>query len=886
MTERAERLATAAATAEAAVEDFLEALGIDLPDHTLARLEGLAELAATLLEAHGRSLAFALGPDGTTRLEALERGVAHLRAHAQAKNELSCPYEPGAWRNLDGEQIARRWRQASESWWPKRYFARRRIIREMRAGGALGTPDPERDAPLLARLRAEEAAIERLALLAPVTLWAGPDTDPEALEALKGLAMRLREASGRLADEPEALARIRQRLHTLLGEADELLAPSATVGRAARRFLDDLEDFRAACAAFEEQAGGSPREAFAASPRALAAIRETVGEIARRHAELRAWCAWRRRRAEALALDLRPLVEAIEAGRVPADEVERTFEAAYCAWWSAALIDEDEVLRTFSSPEHEALIHDFCELDERYQRLTAETIAATLCERLPHPDDVARASDWGVLRHELQKKKRHKPVRRLLEEIPEALTRLTPCLMMSPLSVAQYLPADQDVFDVVIFDEASQITTWDAIGSLARGRQVIVAGDPKQMPPTNFFARADDDPDGDIDVEGDLESILDEMLGAGIPDKTLNLHYRSRRESLIAFSNARYYDNRLVTFPAPVFPDQGVRLIPVEGHYERGKARHSLAEARAIVAEILARLTHPDDEHRGRSIGVVTFNAEQQTLIENLLDEARAAHPEIEWAFSPETVTEPVFVKNLETVQGDERDVILFSVTYGPDRSGRVTMNFGPLNREGGERRLNVALTRARHEMCVFSTLRPDQIDLNRTRARAVIDLKHFLEYAERGPAALGEAVHGPQGDFESPFEAAVARALRERGWDVHPQIGVSAYRIDLGVVHPDRPGAYLAGVECDGASYHSSAYARERDKIRQQVLEGLGWTLLRVWSLDWWSDPAAALKKLDEALRERLARDRAQKTEVAGNAATKTQGVPARAPTTETTVT
>ncbi len=885
MTERAERLAATAASAEAAAEALLEALGIDLPDHTLARLEGLAELAATLLEAHGRPLAFALGPDGTARLEALEQGIAHLRAHAQARNELCCPYEPGAWCHLDGEQIARRWRQASESWWPKRYFARRRIIREMRAGGALGTPDPERDAPLLARLRAEEAAIERLdAHLAPVTPWAGPDTDPEALETLKGLALRLREASGRLADDPAALARIRQRLHTLLGEADELLAPSATVGRAARRFLDDLEDFRAACAAFEEQAGGSPREAFAASHHAFAAIREAAGQIARRHAELRAWCGWRRRRAEALALDLRPLVEAIEAGRVPADEVERTFEAAYCAWWSAALIDEDEVLRTFSSPEHEALIHDFRELDERYQRLTAETIAATLCARFPRPGDVARTSDWGVLRHELQKKKRHKPVRRLLEEIPEALTRLTPCLMMSPLSVAQYLPADRDVFDVVIFDEASQITTWDAIGSLARGRQVVVAGDPKQMPPTNFFARADDDPDGDIDVEGDLESILDEMLGAGIPQKTLNLHYRSRRESLIAFSNARYYDSRLVTFPAPVFPDQGVRLIPVKGHYERGKARHNLAEARAIVAEILARLTHPDEEQRGRSIGVVTFNAEQQTLIENLLDEARAAHPEIEWAFSPEAVTEPVFVKNLETVQGDERDVILFSVTYGPDRSGRVTMNFGPLNREGGERRLNVALTRARHEMRVFSTLRPDQIDLNRTRARAVIDLKHFLEYAERGPAALGEAVYGPQGDFESPFEAAVARALRERGWDVHPQIGVSAYRIDLGVVHPDRPGAYLAGIECDGASYHSSAYARERDKIRQQVLEGLGWTLLRVWSLDWWSDPVATVKKLDEALRERLARDRAQRPEGAGNTASDTQEGLARAQTTETT--
>ncbi|MEQ8661051.1 MAG: DUF3320 domain-containing protein, partial [Gammaproteobacteria bacterium] len=390
-----------------------------------------------------------------------------------------------------------------------------------------------------------------------------------------------------------------------------------------------------------------------------------------------------------------------------------------------------------------------------------------------------------------------------------------------------------------------------------------IAGDPKQMPPTNFFARADDDPDGDVDAEGDLESILDEMLGASIPQRVLNLHYRSRRESLIAFSNYHYYDNSLVTFPAPVHPDEGVRLVRPNGTYSRGKARHNQGEAKAIVAEIVRRLTHADESVRRQSLGVVTFNTEQQTLIENLLDEARSSNPGLEWAFAAEDVEggghEPLFVKNLETVQGDERDVILFSVTYGPDESGHVTMNFGPLNRTGGERRLNVAMTRARSEMLVFSTLSPDRIDLARTSARAVADLKHFLEYAERGPAALGAAVHGSLGDFESPFETAVARALRARGWDVRPQIGVSAFRIDLGIAHPDFPGRYLAGVECDGAMYHSSAVARERDKVRQQVLEGLGWTLFRVWSTEWWTTRAGALDKLHDALNTHLAADRAR---------------------------
>ena len=250
----------------------------------------------------------------------------------------------------------------------------------------------------------------------------------------------------------------------------------------------------------------------------------------------------------------------------------------------------------------------------------------------------------------------------------------------------------------------------------------------------------------------------------------------------------------------------------------------------------------------------MTFNSEQQTLIEDLLDDARSRHPEIEQAFSQENTDEPVFVKNLETVQGDERDTILFSVTYGPDRTGHVTMNFGPLNRQGGERRLNVAITRARREMVVFSTLRSDEIDLSRTNSRAVADLKDFLVYAERGRIAIPS---GFPGDFESPFEAAVAQELRMRDWQVHPQIGVSSYRIDLGIVHPDTPGRYLVGIECDGAMYHSSAFARERDKIRQAVLENRGWKIFRVWSSDWWTNKEGAVKKLDAALRESLEESR-----------------------------
>ncbi len=859
--ERAGRLSAAAHALERSCASFLSAVGISVADRTMARLNAIAHLAAGLRDSWRRQVAYALEPDGSDRIKALEEAVQRLQAYAELQAGLSCAYDPFAWRKLDGHDISRRWREAQTAWWPKRFFARRRLLKDMQAQGAQGTPDPARDAPLLQRLRAEGEAIDRLdALLSLLKDWQGHTTDAEVLRALQALGLRMRATVRRLADDTPRLTAIRDKVRTLLHDENDLLAPEAVIGQAAQDFLMADQEIKAACEAFEAVAGASIREHFARTERAFAAIQETADTIAARHAELRDWCGWRRRRREALDLELGPLVEAIEQGRVPVEEIDATFEAAYCAWWSGAVIGEDEVLRTFSTPEHVATIEHFRAIDRQFQQLTAAYIAAQLSGKLPNSTDRQRQSSWGVLRHELQKKTRHKPVRQLIRDIPDVLTTLTPCLMMSPLSVAQYLPPDQALFDVVIFDEASQITVWDAVGSLARGRQVIVAGDPKQMPPTNFFARSADDLDGEVDVEGDLESILDEMLGASIPQRILNLHYRSRRESLIAFSNSRYYDNSLITFPAPLHPDRGIRLIRPDGFYARGGARHNQGEARAIVAEIVRRLTHPDLAVRQASLGVVTFNTEQQSLIENLLDEARSRQPDIEWAFSRDTTLEPVFVKNLETVQGDERDVILFSVTYGPDQSKHVTMNFGPLNRDGGERRLNVALTRARSEMLVFSTLSPDRIDLSRTQARAVADLKHFLEYAERGPAALGAAVYGPGGDCESPFETAVARALRQKGWQVHPQVGVSAYRIDLGIVHPDYPGVYLAGVECDGAMYHSSAFARERDKIRQAVLEGLGWTLFRLWSTDWWTHPARALDTLHDALTCHLAVDRQQR--------------------------
>lgn len=447
-----------------------------------------------------------------------------------------------------------------------------------------------------------------------------------------------------------------------------------------------------------------------------------------------------------------------------------------------------------------------------------------------------------------------------MAQIPTILTKLIPYLPMDSLFIAQYLAADATAFDIVVFDEASQIPVWDAIGAIARGRQVVMVGDPKQLPPTSFFDRAESDLD-DEDVEGDLESILDECLGANLPTLNLSWHYRSRHESLIAFSNHRYYGGGLVTFPSPVTEDRAVSFHYVNGKYEKGGARINQPEAKALVADLVGRLKSPGFRESGSTLGVVTFNTEQQALIEDLLDAERRADPSIEPYFA-EMELEPVFVKNLESVQGDERDIMYFSITYGPDLHGAVSMNFGPMNRDGGERRLNVAITRARHELRVFSSLKAEQMDLARTQASGVRDLKHFLEFAERGPRALAEASHGSRGGFDSPFEEAVAAALVRKGWNLHTQVGVSAFRVDLAVVHPDAPGAYLTGIECDGATYHRSATARDRDKLREQVLRGLGWEILRIWSTDWWIDPEGTLEKLGGRLQSLLEASRAQRAE------------------------
>ena len=575
---------------------------------------------------------------------------------------------------------------------------------------------------------------------------------------------------------------------------------------------------------------------------------------------LRDWVAWCHVRQRATRAGLSSLTELLEAGMIKGEEARDAFRVGYARWWLPTVLDSDPVLRGFRRFEHENSIKEFRELDDLVRTHAVGRVVSAIAHDLPPLQGVPRNSELGLLRHQMQLQRPSQTIRDMIGRMPQSFPKLAPCMLMSPLSVAQYLPSDYQLFDVVIFDEASQITTWDAVGAIARARQTIVVGDPKQLPPTNFFGRTEDDGDEVSEHEKDLESILDEARASGIPVRELKWHYRSRSESLIAFSNHYYYGNQLITFPSPKVEDRAVHLRKVpNGVYDRGKSRTNKIEADAVVSEAVSRMKRWLElaERERPTLGIITFNAQQQSLILDLLDNARRETPELEWYFSDHRV-EPTIVKNLENVQGDERDVILFSITFWKDAAGKVAMDLGALNRDGGERRLNVAITRARQELVGFSGFTADQIDTNRTKATAVRHLKAFLDYADRGAVAISAQDVGSAGGFESPFEEAVASRLERRGWSVVPQIGISGFRIDLGIRHPDLPGAYLAGVECDGATYHRSATARDRDKIREQVLRGLGWDILRVWSTDWWFDPSGCADRLHSELENVLALSRA----------------------------
>lgn len=657
-------------------------------------------------------------------------------------------------------------------------------------------------------------------------LFAHTDTDLDALRGALEWAHRLRALGG------GALAPTQVQALVLCGDG-ATLRPAAVRWRAARadvvgafdpsrhaelsEDLDEIADARVLLSALVEDSSGQDE-----------------------------WTAYQENRDALARHGLGEAVDFCVREQLPAALVPAVIEKALLSEWVDHHLSTDPALRGAARAQsRDAAVAEFRELDKRAIAGAVGSVIDACNARRPR----MLTGQAGVIRREAEKKRKHMPVRELVQRSRDVTQAIKPCFMMSPLAVSQYLPSDL-VFDVVIFDEASQVAPMDAINCVYRGQSLVTAGDPKQLPPTSFFAAAGDEGDewvDDADDAKDFESILDLARSSGAyRSLTLRWHYRSRHESLIAFSNSSFYDGQLITFPGAEHegPDVGVELIQVEGVYRRGSARDNPIEAQAVARRVL----HHYDTRPGRSVGVVTFSEAQATAIEAAIEEARRERPDLDDHFTEDRL-DGFFVKNLESVQGDERDVMIFSIGYGPDENGKTTMNFGPLNKTGGWRRLNVAITRARYRNEIVSSIGAGDITASGTN-EGVRHLRRYLDFAERGPAALAlDSSTG--GDAESPFEESVIRAIRSWGYDVTPQVGTAGYRIDLAVHHPDHHGVFVLGVECDGVQYHSSRVARDRDRLRDQVLVGLGWTLHRIWGSAWYRDRPGAERRLIEAIEK-----------------------------------
>lgn len=542
------------------------------------------------------------------------------------------------------------------------------------------------------------------------------------------------------------------------------------------------------------------------------------------------------------------------------DEILPVFIKCFYRSWLDEVSPRFPTIYSFRRERQDSRITQFKELDKSHMEISKATLQAKLISRLPNFDTFsANSGEIALLRREMSKQRKLMPTRKLISEIPNLLPLLKPCILMSPLSVSTYLGSSAYEFDTVIFDEASQIRTEDAICSIFRVKQAIIAGDSKQLPPTDFFSSTisdssefEDNDDYEENDTGAYESLLDEA--AMLPTQMLRWHYRSKHENLIAFSNTKIYQGNLITFPSSVEKSEGIGVEYIYiagGTYDRGGRSGNKIEADQVADQVFAHF----EKYPNRSLGIIAFGEIQQGAIEEAINKKRRQKPQYELYFN-ENREEPLFIKNLETVQGDERDTIIFSIGYAPDTSGKFIMNFGPLSRNGGERRLNVAVTRARYNMKLLGSILPTDIDTDRTSGLGPKYLRLYIDFAINGTKAImGENSLSNGTYFDSPFEESVYNFLITNGYDVVTQVGCSGYRIDLAIRHPKYNGRYAIGIECDGAAYHSARTARERDRLRQTVLEDMGWKIYRVWSTDWIKDQHTegerVLKSIESAIDE-----------------------------------
>lgn len=556
---------------------------------------------------------------------------------------------------------------------------------------------------------------------------------------------------------------------------------------------------------------------------------------------------------EASLIGIKKCIKSI-INAAPKDNYLQVFNKQFYNIYLKNIYEQSEEMKEFSKAKITSSINEFKKEDFNIINLNRKRVKKIIDKQVyTKINEDVYGSEKSLLIREQSKKKRLLPIRKLFSSISKLLLDLKPCIMMSPLSISEYIDLDNVCFDMVIFDEASQVCPEDAIGAMLRGKQVIVAGDKQQLPPTKFFSSVLDDSE-EYDVEDDkkidnkyeYESILD-LCSDYLCSSKLLWHYRSRHESLIAFSNKYFYNNELYTFPSSSTNKYlGVKFKYVEGRYDYAGSATNIIEAKYVVQLILEHYK----EYPDKSLGVIALSTKQMECISNLLDEERRIHPELEPYFD-EDREEAFFIKNLENVQGDERDTIILSVCYGyyDEARKKLSHNFGPLNRAGGERRLNVAITRAKYQMLVVSSIKGEDIDISKTSSRGAYLLKEYLNFAKDGK--INETINvSAEKVFDSPLESDIYNELTKLGYIVDTQVGCSGYRIDLAIKDPNHLGNYLLGIECDGATYHSSKTARDRDRLRQQVLEGLGWKIYRIWSQDWFANKNRVIKETDKYIK------------------------------------
>ncbi len=583
---------------------------------------------------------------------------------------------------------------------------------------------------------------------------------------------------------------------------------------------------------------------------------EKLSHVDQHIKDLDVWSNFKKISNSLITLGLGSSIESVQRKELPLEELVTNF---YYNFYHSLLLfafREHEVLNSFNRLTHEEVIKKFKELDIELLALNKKYAAAKASERnMPMSQgggSVKTFTNLKLLEHEISKKKRHIPIRQLIKRAGKAVQALKPCFMMSPLSVAQYLPPSLLHFDVLLIDEASQLRPEEALGVIARASQVVIVGDPKQLPPTSFFdATKDDNEDNDNTIIDESESILDSCIDLYNPVRRLKWHYRSQHESLIDFSNKQFYDNDLIVFPSPTSissEELGVKHTYIEkGVYHSGSSgRYNKEEAKVVVEHIEKQMKDFPD----KSLGIGTFNMTQRDLIQQMIDDKEKENPNISnFIVKWKDTSEPFFIKNLESLQGDERDTIFISTTFGKDKeTGNVMQRFGPINLDNGWRRLNVLVTRAKQKMHIFTSLQSTDILISETSSRGIRAFRSFLKYLET-KRLMDTPIIKNKG-FDSPFEESVYQLLSDIGVKAIPQVGVSGYFIDL-AIKAEESDDYILAIECDGATYHSSKSARDRDRLKEEVLTRLGWKIYRIWSTDWFKNRDNEIANLIKVIKD-----------------------------------